>query len=574
MKFLSNLKPMTRKIAVLGVIGAALIGTALFTSVNAQNVSFNSGTDCDNNAVITGGALSVNSLVNKYDVGSTCSTFSSDTKSIHDVYNYFGISSAEVHSMPSAATTVSAGTVDKAGNVYDANGVVVATNAVTAGMENIAGSTAVTSNGTTFYTREPSVSFRSNTLDAFVVLVNGKFSYAIIAACGNPVKATPKVQPTPNYTITKEVVTQGQAGYSNNVTVGPNTKVTYRITVKSTGDAPVKNLLVKDALPAHVTYVDNTLKLDGSTVSDATFFTSGYPISSLSTTAVFTFDAIVGKGDTATTCTAGTFNNVGSMTATSLPDKNDNATVTERCTPPTPTYACTSLTQVANSRTTYGFTANATAQNGATITGYQFNYGDNKSETVASTAGTISTSHTYAAPGTYAATVSVLVSVNGAAPTPVTAPACAVSVTVAPAPAAECTGLKLDVDKKTRHVSATTTIALHNGATLNIVSYNFDDGSTPVVRNDLNAVSHTYSSDGNYTVKATVTFNNAENTPPSVCLAPVSFSTTPPVVTTASRPTTLVNTGPGTTIAIFGIVTAAAAFMHRSYLSRRLSSEG
>jgi PKD domain len=157
----------------------------------AQNISINTAMDCDSNAVIWCGAGSVNQLIGKYRGGDGRNS----ADSIHNIFNFFGISAADINSMNTDAVKVEAGQVSKAGNVFDGSGTVVATDAITGGRDNIAGSTRVTSNGTVFFTRPPSVSFASDRLSAYVVTVNGKFSFAILASCGNAVKATPKVTP-------------------------------------------------------------------------------------------------------------------------------------------------------------------------------------------------------------------------------------------------------------------------------------------------------------------------------------------------------------------------------------------
>lgn len=72
----------------------------------------------------------------------------------------------------------------------------VATGALTGGRQDISGSTREDVGGTVFFVRPPSVSFASSPLSAFVVMVNGQFKFAIIASCGNAVKATP-VAPAP-----------------------------------------------------------------------------------------------------------------------------------------------------------------------------------------------------------------------------------------------------------------------------------------------------------------------------------------------------------------------------------------
>lgn len=136
--------------------------------------------DCDGNAVLRCGAYTTNELNQKYDNQAGAKT----------IYSHFGISSAEVDELHDTAVS---GFVTKGGRVI-VNGKTVATNAVTAGRQNMSGNTAVTKNGTTFYTRSPSVSFKQDTLDAYVVMKGGKFQYAIIKSCGNPVKATPVAQ--------------------------------------------------------------------------------------------------------------------------------------------------------------------------------------------------------------------------------------------------------------------------------------------------------------------------------------------------------------------------------------------
>lgn len=88
-----------------------------------------------------------------------------------------------------------------------------------------------------------------------------------------------------------------------------------------------------------------------------------------------------------------------------------------------PVYKCESLTAKAISRNEYEFTTSATAKNGAKITGYTYSFGDGTTKD-----GSATTSHAYAAPGTYKASVKVKVLVNGKT---VTAPGvCEVTVKV------------------------------------------------------------------------------------------------------------------------------------------------
>ncbi|MDB5161177.1 MAG: hypothetical protein JWO96_557 [Candidatus Saccharibacteria bacterium] len=162
---------------------------------SAKSLTINSPRDCDSNAVIRCGALNFTELENR-----------SQQPGVTEIFNSFGISPQEI---AGARQTAVEGSVTSSNTVI-VDGQVVATNAVTAGRQNMSGSTAVTSGGVTFFRRPPSVSFVSSPLPAFVFMNNGRFSSAIIASCGNPVIATPvpqtprpaRIVPTPAPTPT------------------------------------------------------------------------------------------------------------------------------------------------------------------------------------------------------------------------------------------------------------------------------------------------------------------------------------------------------------------------------------
>jgi len=167
------------------LIAAILLSGILVASVtaSAESVSFNTTRNCDDNAVVYCGAMSTSELIKKYN----------DTPSVAKIYDYFGITKSDITNI---GKTAQSGSVKKDGEVV-LNGKVVATDAITAGREDIAGSTKVTSDGVTFYKRKPSVSFLDNSLSAYIVMNNGKFQFAILASCGNPVIATPTPTPKP-----------------------------------------------------------------------------------------------------------------------------------------------------------------------------------------------------------------------------------------------------------------------------------------------------------------------------------------------------------------------------------------
>lgn len=167
--------------AFVGIVVVLTLGPIL----PASALTINSSRDCDSNAVIPCGALSTAELEKDYN--------NSAYGGVKALYSHFKISSSQ---MAKIGQTAQAGHVYKNGEVRVGN-TVVATGAVTAGREFISGSTKITAGGYTFYTRPPSVSFRVDSIPAFVVMEKGEFKFAILAACGNPVMATPVPKPKP-----------------------------------------------------------------------------------------------------------------------------------------------------------------------------------------------------------------------------------------------------------------------------------------------------------------------------------------------------------------------------------------
>lgn len=74
---------------------------------------------------------------------------------------------------------------------------------------------------------------------------------------------------------------------------------------------------------------------------------------------------------------------------------------------PTPEYKCDSLKATTIDRTTRKFTTAATAENGAKVKSYVYDFGDSTTKTVNSTSTSNSVSHNYSKPGTYTAKVTV-----------------------------------------------------------------------------------------------------------------------------------------------------------------------
>jgi mRNA-degrading endonuclease HigB of HigAB toxin-antitoxin module len=109
--------------------------------------------------------------------------------------------------------------------------------------------------------------------------------------------------------------------------------------------------------------------------------------------------------------------------------------ITTHKTPEVPVYTCDALTAELVSDNTYKFNGKATAENGATVKNYKFDFGDNASQTVTNP---VDVMHTYAvANDTYTANLYVTFNVDGKEKT-VTSDACKVQITVSKPPVKEC----------------------------------------------------------------------------------------------------------------------------------------
>jgi uncharacterized repeat protein (TIGR01451 family) len=131
-----------------------------------------------------------------------------------------------------------------------------------------------------------------------------------------------------------------------------------------------------------------------------------------------------------------------------------------------------------------------------------------------------------------------------------------------------------------RTATFTTTASAAGGAQITLYKYDFGDG-TPVFMTNKASVSHAYAKDGQYAARVTVQVNannKVELATSDKCAALVNFTTPPPTtpgtpgtINTASSPTTLVNTGPGSVAGLFLAVTGIGTLIYRRMLTRRLS---
>jgi uncharacterized repeat protein (TIGR01451 family)/LPXTG-motif cell wall-anchored protein len=72
----------------------------------------------------------------------------------------------------------------------------------------------------------------------------------------------------PNFEIQKQVSPAGQNKYAETVTALPNEEVEYKIQYKNTGSTVQDNVVIKDKLPAGLTYVNNSTYKSNSTTGN------------------------------------------------------------------------------------------------------------------------------------------------------------------------------------------------------------------------------------------------------------------------------------------------------------------
>jgi uncharacterized repeat protein (TIGR01451 family) len=143
-----------------------------------------------------------------------------------------------------------------------------------------------------------------------------------------------------NFTIQKQVRVAGQTTYQDNVTANAGDTLEYRIQYVNTGSIQQNNVVIKDTLPAHVSYIAGSTTLknitnpNGKSVSDGVT-TTGINIGSYTpgSNAYVKFSA---KIDSATALLCGTNTLVNKATVqvgTDTKDSTATTTVNKDCPP-------------------------------------------------------------------------------------------------------------------------------------------------------------------------------------------------------------------------------------------------
>lgn len=214
--------------------------------------------------------------------------------------------------------------------------------------------------------------------------------------------------------------------------------------------------------------------------------------------------------------------------------------------PLTPVYQCSSISTNHIATNSYLFIGQALAANGATITGYSFDFGDGKKQVVNTGLASYSLPHDYTSgAGTFTATVTAnftLPDGSSVSAGPNENANCSakvvIAVVTAPVPAAVCTNISvIQSSAYTRNVDAAVTYSAINGATLTGINFNWGDGNTSINSAANLSASHTYAANNTYNVVATLSFSAGSTTlPTSSCQASITVNVTPPPVVVPPTP--------------------------------------
>lgn len=342
--------------------------------------------DCDTVAIIKCGAFTQPNL--------RAAAVKGD---VPKVYAALGVSQSELGGMEN-------GIVWKDGRVTVGD-TVVATGAMTAGRWNNPTSDMKSIAGTDrAYTMSTS-HFVTDGQTAFVKIVDGQFKFAVIKACGNPVKATPKTQPPKP----------------------PTTPQSFACTMLT---------------PAKVSDSDTTYRFDakatasgGAKISKYTFDFGDGKTTVMTTSGITTYTTHT-YADTAKTYTA-------RVTVTGTADGKTSDKTSSACTatvpikpttpPPTqnPTYQCDSLQAnlIDNDNHTYSYTLKYTAKDGATFKSADFDFGDGATQNGVAESDLTGVQHSYTNSGTFTTTATVHFNVDDETQSDVS-DTCSVSLTI------------------------------------------------------------------------------------------------------------------------------------------------
>lgn len=251
--------------------------------------------------------------------------------------------------------------------------------------------------------------------DALDGNLKGCFEYVALVTYKVKIKA-------PNYNVNKTVRIDGEDStkWRENAEVKPGETVDWKLEFKNTGKTKLSGVDIFDDLPNKMNIVSGSTKIynvnhpNGVNAGTDAVVKNGIDVGNYTagSNSIVVFKAKVDDKDKFE-CGETDLVNDGYAQPEGHGAVVDKASVTvdKECVPSTePKYSCDLLeTQLGEDRTAK-FTVNATAENGAEIKQYRYDFGDGTEELVTDKS---SVTHTYAKPGQYAVEAKVDVTVDG-----------------------------------------------------------------------------------------------------------------------------------------------------------------
>lgn len=241
----------------------------------------------------------------------------------------------------------------------------------------------------------------------------GCFEYAALVE----IRVKVIVKETPNLQFFKEVRKSGETEWKKEVAAKPHEEVQYRLATKNISNYDLTNVTVRDVLPPHVQLVPGSVRIvdasQDTTQQDGPLFAGGIITAQTHQPGGIRYVVFKAKA-------LGDFSecqirvrNVAFSKSTQQPNEQESAAdvviTRENCDEkPKPSYSCDLLEAVKGEGRTVNYTVRASANNGATIKNYVFDFGDG--ETLTTDKNTAS--HTYKTDGQYATRVKVNVQVG------------------------------------------------------------------------------------------------------------------------------------------------------------------
>lgn len=240
-KFLSKFR-WFRSLLTVVIIGL-LIGQCLGGFLRSEIGQAAGGRDYSANAVIYGGAWSLSELANRINAGNDGVHYDLET-----IFLTLGIYPSEFMNngnIDGAWRQTLSGYITRDGKVVlDDGRVVAASNVIVCGRSYITGSVADVF-GLPLWWRAPATSFRVDRISAFIHLVNGRFSWAVLKNDGSPAKTWG----TPAISVTKYVrnVSRG-TGWSTGTIKAKRGEVIEYKNIYQVGAESLNNVWLYDTL--------------------------------------------------------------------------------------------------------------------------------------------------------------------------------------------------------------------------------------------------------------------------------------------------------------------------------------